>query len=187
MTCVPTIVQERDEAHATAELVIAGTDSIVVPLELVEEPEATVALIDESTKPLWARIRDMSVAQRVKLALKGNKEARGILLRDKNGSISRLVLQNPRLSEEEIVALSKDRNTAEDILGLIANSRSWTKIYAVRAALVENGRTPPGKAMRLLASLSAREISRLAKDKNVPTSISAQARRMLLQRFDRRH
>jgi hypothetical protein len=57
----------------------------------------------------------------------------------------------------------------------------------VRCALVENARTPAGKALNLLPTLGEREISRLAKSKQVPNVISVQARRILLQTQQRRH
>ena len=177
---------ERAEAMAVAEQVHAGTDAIVVPTELVEEPSESKPA-DEPEKALWLRIRTMTVAEKVKLALRGNKDARGILLRDTNRILPRLVLQNPRITEEEILTLAKDRNVDEEILRLIADSREWTKVYAVRSALVENARTPAGKALNLLPTLGEREISRLAKSKQVPNVISVQARRILFQTRQRQH
>ena len=177
---------ERAEAMAVAERVHAGTDAIVVPTELVEEPSERKPA-DEPEKALWLRVRTMSMAEKVKLALRGNKDARGLLLRDTNRIIPRLVLQNPRITEEEILTLAKDRNVDEEILRLIADSREWTRVYAVRCALVENARTPAGKALNLLPTLGEREISRLAKSKQVPNVISVQARRILIQSQQRRH
>jgi len=175
----------RAEAMEVAKRVGEGTDGIRVPTELVEEPtEPRKAL--EPEKALWLRVREMSVAEKVKLALRGNKDARAILLHDSNKVIPRYVLQNPRLTEEEILMLAKDRNTDEEILRTIADSREWTKIYSIRAALVENARTPAGKALALVPTLDERDIGRLAKSKHVPNVISAQARRLLFQALERR-
>ena len=175
---------------AVAERVKAGTDSIAVPAELVEEkaqpnpqPQANAVVFE---KALWAQIRDMNTAERIKLAMRGNKEARMILLRDSNQQIQRLVLQNPRISEEEVLMLCKDRNTDEEILLLISEHRDWMKVYAMRAALVENARTPTAKALRLLTTLDEKDLSRLGKSKAVPNIISVQARRLLFQLRERR-
>jgi len=170
----------RAEALAVAEQVHAGTDTIVVPTDLVEESSEPKPA-PEAEKALWMRIRSMTVAEKVKLALRGNKDARGLLMRDTNRIIPRLVLQNPRITEEEILMLAKDRNVDEEILRLIADSREWTKVFAVRKALVENAKTPSGKALQLLPSLGEREISRLAKSKQVPSVIAIQARRILFR------
>ncbi len=56
----------------------------------------------------------------------------------------------------------------------------------MRAALVENARTPLAKAVSLLQTLDEREIARLAKSKYVSNAIAVQARRLLMQSQDRR-
>ena len=175
----------RAEALDVAKRVAEGTDGIHVPAELVEEPTEPRPP-PEPEKALWLRVRTMSVAEKVKLALRGNKDARAILLHDTNRIIPRFVMQNPRLTEEEVLMLAKDRNTDEEILRTIADSREWTKIYAIRASLVENARTPAGKALSLLTTLDERDITKLAKSKQVPSVISVQARRIIFQANERR-
>ena len=168
------------EAEAIAQSVVEGTDAIAVPEEMLTE----VGPAEEAPpKSLWAQIREMNIAQKVKLALRGNKDARAILIRDSNSVIQRMVLHNPRISDEEVLALANDRNTAEDLLRQIAANREWTKSYPIRTALVENARTPVPTALRLLATLADREIGRLAKSKNVPTAIASHARRILFAKL----
>lgn len=181
----PEPVDECAEALAVAKLVVAGADDIRVPQDLLSEPNAPPSAA-ASEKAIWLRIRVMTVGQKVKLAFNGNKDARTVLLRDTNKIIPRLVLHNPRITEEEILMLAKDRNADEEILRHIAETREWTRIYAVRAALVENARTPLAKALPLLPMLDERELSRLAKSKFVPNVIAVQARRLLFQALQRR-
>ncbi len=169
---------DETEAVALARRIEAGEDGIEVPAELVEEREEQKAPLPQS---LYAQILGMTIGQKIKLAIRGNGDARNILIRDTNKMIRRFVLQNPRITEEEILMLAKDRNVDEEILRLIADSREWTKVYAVRQALVENAKTPSGKALQLLPSLGEREISRLAKSKQVPSVIAVQARRILFR------
>ncbi len=174
-----------DPLGAIADEVTAGRDQIAVPESLLREV-APSAKPPASEKALWAQIRDMNAAERVKLALHGNKDSRIILLRDTNRQIQRLVLRNPRISEEEILMVAKDRNTDEEILAVLADSRDWTKVYAVRGALVENARTPVAKALRLLPTLVERDLARLAKSKGVPNVIAVQARKLMAQLRERR-
>ena len=44
----------------------------------------------------------MSAAQKIALALKGNREARTALIRDSNRMISASVLKNPRITDREV-------------------------------------------------------------------------------------
>ena len=101
------------EEEVIAAAVASGTDAIAVPAELVS---------DEQPAPssLLQRLPSMTVAERIKLALRGNREARMHLLRDPNRLIRRFVLQNPRIGDEEIIAISKNRSADEELLRIIA-------------------------------------------------------------------
>ena len=176
--------EAREEIERIARAVIAGEETIEVPQVLTEEkverqPAAPDTPISHS---LWAQIQAMTVAQQVKLALKGNKDARSILIRSTNRMIQRMVLQNPRITEDEILSLAKNRNSDEEVLRIIAEAREWTGLYQVRTALVENARTPLTHALRLIRTLADRELRALAKSKNVPQVIASQARKVLFNK-----
>jgi hypothetical protein len=158
-----------------AAAVVAGTDTIEVPTELLDELPAP-------NPTLLQRIQAMTVSEKIKLALRGNREARMHLIRDSNSLIRRFVLQNPRVGDEEIIALAKNRSADDELLRIIAHSRDWTKNYQIRHALVSNPKTPLVLALRFVSSLSERDIRALAKSKNVSQTIASQAKRIILQK-----
>ena len=176
--------REQQEIEDAAKSVLSGEDTIQVPKELLEEKiEREAADAAEEPPPsLYAQIQAMNVAQKVKLALRGNKDARNILIRSTNRLVQRMVLQNPRITEDEILMLAKNRNSDDEILRIISDNREWTSSYPVRIALVENAKTPLVKALRFLPTLSERDIRGLAKSKNVPNVIATQARKIIFQR-----
>lgn len=168
------------EEETIAASVASGTDDIAVPAELVEE---------QPTPPpasLLQRIQAMTVAERIKLALRGNREARMHLIRDSNSLIRRFVLQNPRVGDEEIIALAKNRSADQELLRIVADSREWSKNYQIRHALVTNPKTPTAVALRFVSSLADRDMRALAKSKNVPTAIAAAAKRIILMKGEQR-
>jgi len=169
------------EAEATqiADAVIAGTDTIDVPAALMEEAP-------EVEKSLLVRLKSMPVSGRIKLALRGSREVRMLLLRDGNRLVRRFVLKNPRVSDDEIIALARNRTAEEEMLREVAENRDWTKNYQVRHALVTNPKTPLVLALRFVVSLVERDIRLLAKSKNVSATVSAQARRIVLTKDSQR-
>jgi hypothetical protein len=167
---------EGDE-EAIAEQVRAGTDGIVVPEGLVEEVKGRPV-----EKSLLQRVGEMTVAERIKLALHGNRESRMLLLRDSNKLIRRFVLQNPRVADDEIIAIAKNRSADDELLRVIADNRDWTKNYQIRHALVTNPKTPLTIALRYLSGLHERDIRGLAKSKNVSATVCAQAKRIVVNR-----
>jgi hypothetical protein len=185
MSSIPERPADDRAVTAIAEQITAGRDSIAVPTDMVEEPPKDQP--PEKREPaLWMQIKAMTMAERTKLALRGNKDARMVLIRDVNVQIQRLVLQNPRITEEEILTIARDRNTNDELLARIADSRDWIKNYAVRMALVENSRTPVAKALRILPTLDDKELSRLGKSKQIPQVVAVQARRIAIHMRERR-
>lgn len=171
-------MQDAQDEAAIAEAVVAGTDGIAVPEALVEDPGA-----GKGVEPsLLLQLQTMTVSQKIKLALRGNREARMLLIRDANKMIRRFVLQNPRVGDEEIIAICKNRSADDELLRMIGDSREWTKNYQVRLSLVTNPKTPLVYALRFLSGLVDRDIRMLAKSKNVSATVSAQAKRIVATR-----
>jgi hypothetical protein len=170
--------EDLKDAEAIAESVRRGDDAFVVPEELVEEAEKGVPV----RKGLYAQILEMKVGERIKLALKGNRDARMILIRDSNRLIQRFVLQNPRLTDEEVVAIARNRHLESELLKEIGEHKYWPRNYQVRLALVTNPKTPIVTALHFVNSLQERDLRQLAKSKNVPGAVVSVARRILIQR-----
>jgi hypothetical protein len=124
----------------------------------------------------------MGTADKIKTALTGDKEWRTILLKDSNKLVSGAVIKNPRITEAEILAIAKSSVQNDEIMRLICANKEWTKNYMIRKALVENHKTPLPNALRYMATLSDKDLSFLAKSKNVSSVIATQARRVLLQK-----
>jgi len=167
----------QDEAGIAA-AVAAGTDGIVVPEALVEDPAPGKAV--ESN--LLLQLQTMTVSEKIKLALRGNRDARMLLIRDANKMIRRFVLQNPRIGDEEIIAIAKNRSADDELLRTIGESREWTKNYQVRIGLVTNPKTPLVLSLRFLSGLNERDVRMLAKSKNVSATVSTAAKRIVNQK-----
>jgi hypothetical protein len=165
----------QDE-EAIAQAVEAGTDRVEVPEALLDEE---VRKVEAS---LIVRVRTMTVPERIKLALRGNREARMILVRDNNPVIRKLVMRNPRIGAEELLAIAQSRNADDELLRIIAEHRDWTANYQLRCALTNNPKTPIVIALRMVRTLEERDVRRLAKSKNVPGAVSSQAKRLLFNR-----
>ena len=172
---------EPQEIEVIAESIVRGDDPYVVPEELLQEPEEGKPV----NQSLYNQILHMTVGERIKLALKGNRDARMILIRDPNRLIQRFVLQNPRITEDEVITVARNRNLDVEILRKIGDHKHWTRNYQVKLALVNNPKTPLAVALHFVSSLMERDIRFIAKSKNVSATVVKQARRVLLQRDKR--
>ena len=128
------------------------------------------------------QIMTLTVAEKIKLAMLGNKEARSILIKDANKLVSTAVFNNPRISDPEVVDAVKSRNISEEVLRIISNNRAWLRNYQVKCGLVNNPKTPLGIALKLINHLTIKDLKNLANSKNVPNVISTAAKNAFQKR-----
>ncbi|MBW1981651.1 MAG: hypothetical protein JRJ12_10555 [Deltaproteobacteria bacterium] len=133
-------------------------------------------------KTVFQKIKEMSVPERLNLAMSGDKEARSLLIKDSDKKVQEAVLENPRITETEIVTIANTRTASEEVLRKICTNRQWMKNYRVRLGLVNNPKTPLPIAVRLLSTLMVADLKRLAKSKGIPNVLAQSAHRILSQK-----
>jgi len=127
---------------------------------------------------LIRRIMFMNTKDRMKLALKGDREARSILVRDSNKVVCSAVVNNPRITEQEIENISAMRTVSDEVLRLIAMNRSWARKYPIVHNLARNPRTPIPTAMNILPRIRSKDLLILAQNRNVSEMVRRQAQRL---------
>jgi hypothetical protein len=140
-----------------------------------------VAAVDPAKIPLHA----MTVPQRLKLAMKGSREQRAVLVRDNNRMIAAAVLSSPKLAETEVEAFARMANVSEEVLRTISMNRSWMRRLAVATALVKNPKTPAAISLGLLPRMNQRDVKNLSIDRNVPEALRLNAKKMMQKQQDR--
>jgi hypothetical protein len=142
-------------------------------------------LSEEESESLYHRILSMGVADKIKLAFMGNKEARSILVRDPIKLVAVAVVKSPKIRKDEIEAISKSRQVCEDVLRQIAATKEWAKSYTIKLNLANNSKTPLPISMKFLSHFREPDLRKLAKSKNIPAALATQARRMAETKSDR--
>ncbi|HEX7484852.1 MAG TPA: hypothetical protein VF332_01770 [Vicinamibacterales bacterium] len=133
------------------------------------------------------RLSMLTVAERIKVAMQGNREERMVLVRDPNRLVSSAVLSSPRLTDSEVEAIARMTNVSDDVLRVVGTNRVWTKSYPVVASLTRNAKTPIGIALTLLNRLTERDVKMLSTDRNIPEPVRLAARKIYTQGVARRH
>jgi hypothetical protein len=150
---------------------------------LFEAPDASAA--DAPQPDANAPITSLPVIDRIKLAMKGSREQRAVLIRDPNKLVSASVLSSPKLTATEVEAFARMANVSEEVLRIIGTNRSWMKKYSVISALARNPKTPPGISLNLLGRLIERDIKMICIDRNVPEALRLAARKFLVKGKER--
>lgn len=156
-------------------------EQVMAEFHMPDEEGVEVAPPMEEGKKLSLskRIMSMNVSEKIKLATKGNKEARGILIRDSNKLVSVAVIRSPRITDGEVLVQAQNKVATDDVLRVIYSKREWLRKYAIKLALVKNPKVPQGVSMRLITTLHDHDVKSLAKDKNVPGSVQMLAKKQI--------
>jgi hypothetical protein len=157
-----------------------GPESLEPATDAAKEQEP--ALTEEEERNLFARITDLTVAQKIRLAYRGNKEERLFLVRDMNRLVSAAVLRSPKTREADAETIASMKSVSEDVLRSIGQRKNWLRKYPVLAALVKNPRSPIDVTLPLVLRLNHRDQKLIATDRNVPDAIRASARREISRR-----
>jgi hypothetical protein len=155
------------------------------PLPAAEEPlvpEQEADKVDADTPNEPQVLANLSIMQRMKLAMKGTKEHRAQLIRDSNKLVSMAVLSSPKITESEIETYAKMANLTEDVLRVIGTNRAWTKNYNVIAGLAKNPKTPPALSMTFLQRLNEKDLKALTTDRNAPEAVRLAAKKYVRQK-----
>jgi hypothetical protein len=136
-------------------------------------------LTEEQRQTFTQRVMKMSVAQKIKLATLGNKEARTMLLRDSNKLVALAAVQSPRITDGEVLSLTNSRTLHDDVIRYIIRNRDWLKNYQVKVNLVNNPKTPLPTALKLLQFLHPNEVKVVARNKNIAQVLQNQARAVM--------
>ena len=127
---------------------------------------------------LIRRIMFMNVKDRVKLATKGDREARSILIRDPNKIVASAVIHNPRITDQEAENIAAMRTVADEVLRLMALNRNWARSYPIIHNLVRNPRTPIPTCINILPRIRTKDLLHLAQNRNVSEAVRRQAHRL---------
>ncbi len=133
----------------------------------------------EKTKTLLQRIQRLSVGQKIQIAMKGGKEIRNVLIRDPNKEVVLKVLDNPKITENEVELIARNPSSPEDALRFISKKKDWIRRYNVMFSLVSNPKTPPGVSLQFIARLRLQDLVILEKNKNIPEAVRNAVKRYL--------
>ncbi|WP_375765395.1 hypothetical protein NR798_27185 [Archangium gephyra] len=149
------------------------------PVEAKEGEDPTAAIPEAKKLSLTQRIMKMSIAQKIKLATLGNKEARSFLIRDTNKLVCTAVIRSPRITDGEVLSCATNKAVNEEVLRIIYSSREFTKNYKIKMALLKNPKLPLSVGMKFLSTLRENDVKDLSRDKNVPSALQGIAKKMM--------
>ncbi len=146
---------------------------------VVDRPGLSPPLRRTAERVLAIRIQELAVGERISLARIASRGVINALRGDPNPMVSRALLQNPRLVEEDALAIAARRRTPSAILHVLAEDHRWSARPPVRKAIARHPATPAQVALRMIRDLSRRDLKEVASSPHVPGLVRVAIGRML--------
>lgn len=127
---------------------------------------------------LKERLPDLRLGEKIALARLATPGVMRALLLEPEPRILEAALQNPRLTETDLVGLVQSGAASHPLLEAVAASPRWRASYAVRLALVLQPRTPAALALAQLTSLLDHDLRKIAAHPGLRPVVRAAAGRV---------
>jgi hypothetical protein len=177
----PTVFEEMPYTRVRAAYALAqahGCDDVgrlFISAAQNNNPTVDEAFIGNEHMDAPVGIRRAAARQRDRFALDR-------LLHDRDWRVIENLLENPRLTEPDVVKIAAMRPTRPEILRVVAAHGRWSSCYAVRKALTLNPSTPAPIARRLLGTLMRQHLRLVIDSGRLDTDLREQAAGLLAQR-----
>jgi hypothetical protein len=166
----------------------AGVDA-VARLFLDASPVTVAAAALEAAlepeRPLRPNGRPLTLGERKSLARSTRRDFLVPLLRDPHPDVVTILLDNPHLTERDVVTVAALRPAVPASLVAVAEHERWSTRYLVKRALVLNPCMPAHLAVRLATTLRRGDLLEIARDVHLPTTLRAHAAELLARQRKR--
>lgn len=157
---------ERGSLLACKELLLSDQD-----LKVSEDTRKPRALIPGQ--------RPLTLGERKSLARSWDRTVLERLLGDPNPDVVGLLLDNPRLTESDVLRISSARRASGAVLRQILGHKRWKVRPRIRLSLLRNPKLPEATALRLVGLVDRATLRELRNDPLLPQSVrDAIARRL---------
>jgi hypothetical protein len=144
-----------------------------------DRPGLAPSLRRAAERILSVRLTELALGEKVTLARIAGRVVIDALRRDESPMVIRALLQNPRLVEDDALAIAADRRTTGPALRVLAEDPRFSPRPAVMKAVARNPKTPAQTALRLLQHLGSRDLRDLVRMPKVPGLVKVAAQRIL--------
>ena len=83
---------------------------------------------------------------------------------------------------QEVLKVARDKAQREELIRMVSKNRDWTKNYMVINALCLNPKTPLERATKYLHRLNTKDLTAIARSKQVPGMLAVTARKLVAER-----
>ena len=151
-------------------------------VQLALQPGTSPELKLHAEEQLAARLPQLPLGQKITLARRGPSRVAGALLAEGHPHVLSVVLDNPHLTEAQILKVLSREKLPSGVIPAVAQHRKWSREYNVRLALVRHSASTLSTILAYLPELTVSDLRELAS----PGIVSESLRKYLQAEIQRR-
>jgi hypothetical protein len=151
-------------------------------VQLTLLPGTSAELKRNAEEQLVARLPQLPLGQKITLARRGTARVAGALLAEGHAQVLSIVLDNPGLTEAQVLKALSRATLPVGVVKAIAQHRKWSHTYNVRLALVRHPSSTLSTILAYLPELTVSDLRELAS----PGIVSENLRKYLLAEIQQR-
>jgi len=134
-------------------------------------PGISAELKRNAEDQLLARLPQLPLGQKITLARRGPARVAGALLTEGHAQVVPIVLDNPYMTEAQILRALAREKLPIPVIPAIIQHRKWSITYNIRLALVRNPAAPLATVLAYLPELTVSDLRELAAPGIVPENL----------------
>ncbi len=140
-------------------------------VQLAVSPSASMELRRLSEEQLVARLPQLPLGQKITLARRGPARVAGALLGEGNRSVLPIALNNPYLTEAQVLKALAREKVPTQVAQAVAQHPKWSQSYNVRLALVRTPTAPLAIVLGFLPHLTVSDLRELTSPGIIPENL----------------
>lgn len=150
------IAHPRSPRHISVPLVRTLFSFDLMQVALTPAVAADIKMAAEEA--LINRLDSVSCGEKLSLAHRASDRVAGALLLDSEERVMKAALENPRLTETQVIRALNHHAAAEILIATVAQNPKWSLRSEVRLALLANEKTPMARALEFARALPASQV-----------------------------
>lgn len=122
---------------------------------------------------------DVTLGMKRSLAKGISRDTLDRLLYDPDPHVIRNILNNPKMTERDVLKIASRRPTSGEILTEVFNNKKWGEVYSIKKALVKNPYTPTGLSLGLVNFMLVQDLKEISRDGTIHPAIRGAADEIL--------
>lgn len=142
-------------------------------MHLTLSPKVATDLKVAADNAIISRLESISAGERIVLARRGSTRLAAALLNDPEARIIEAALNNPRMTEVEIVKALKLDKVKQSLIALACEHKKWQLRSEIQIEVLKAEHTPLAKAILMAERLPPSTVTDVLKNSRLPVTVRA--------------